>query len=331
MKKGIAVLLALIVLLTSVFVACKKSEDVSDDVSASDGGLEDADTEIGFEDIEVTDENGNTVTDADGNKVTTEVAVEYATDKHGKTYAKVIDENGNAVTDKNGKEVTVDTDVDISKTTKKPAASTSGQSTKATTSTTATSKKDAETTSPELTTKKDIVPVPSTSETGTKVIFSSDDQQVIKNMLEVPYLYVSSYENSEGVPIDVATHAAIWMAERTQLSTNTYAAGTVVIDLFKYFGQTVIHFKDHCNDAENGNITYNSSNDTFTISNFESPTHEVSITGIENLGGNNYYKITATVKSVNGTSGVPKKVVAIVQKNKLDATLGFSIKALKWN
>lgn len=328
MKKGIAVLLAMSIIICSVFVACAKNdEDTTGESISSEGGIEDSDSEIGFETMDVTDENGKAVTDADGNKVTTEVAVKYELNKKGKTVAKVLDKDGNVVTDKHGKEVTIDTDETITTTTKKG----SGKTEKSTESTTAKTEKSAETTSPELTTKKEIVPVPSTDTEGTKVIFSNEDQQVIKNMLEVPYLYQASYENSQGVPASIATHAAIWMAERSQLSTTTYAAGTVVIDLFKYFGQTVVHFKNNCNNAGNENITYNSSTDTFTISNFEEKTHDVTLTGFESLGGNNYYKVTATVKAKNGASGVPKKVTAIVQKNKLDAGLGFSIKALKWS
>ena len=146
-------------------------------------------------------------------------------------------------------------------------------------------------------------------------------------MLEVPYLYEASYENSQGVPIGIATHAAIWMAERTGLSPSTFAAGTVVIDLFRYFGQTVVNFKIKCNEAGNANITYNSANDTFSIASYEDQTHTVDIQSFEDLGGNNYYKVTA---NVSGAKGI-KKVVAIVQKNRLDNSLGFSIKALKWS
>ena len=51
------------------------------------------------------------------------------------------------------------------------------------------------------------------------------------------------------------------------------------------------------------------------------------LTIIEDLGNNNFYKVTGTV---SGTKKA-KKVVAIIQKNRLDSTLGFSIKALKWS
>lgn len=169
--------------------------------------------------------------------------------------------------------------------------------------------------------------VPNSNDKGDKVRFSAKDNTRLKDMLEVPYLYNASYENSDGVPAEIASHVAIWMAQRDGLNTTTYASGTIVLDLFKYFGQTVVNFKTNCNDNKgNADITYNTANDTFTIPKAEAHQHTVKITTTESLG-NNYYRITATVSGAGSIS----KVVAVVQKNKLDSSLGFSIKALKWS
>lgn len=169
--------------------------------------------------------------------------------------------------------------------------------------------------------------VPNSNDKGDKVRFSAKDNTRLKDMLEVPYLYNASYENSDGVPAEIASHVAIWMAQRDGLNTTTYASGTVVLDLFKYFGQTVVNFKTNCNDNKgNADITYNTANDTFTIPKAEPHQHTVKITTTESLG-NNYYRITATVSGAGSIS----KVVAVVQKNRLDSSLGFSIKALKWS
>ena len=146
-------------------------------------------------------------------------------------------------------------------------------------------------------------------------------------MFEVPGIYASNYENSDGVPLDAAKHAAVWMAQRENLNTKTYASGTIVLGLFKFFGQTVVNFKNNC--GKNAEITYNASNDTFTIPSAESAVQKVSIEKVEEYSqknNNNYYKITAKV------SGCDKsKVVAVVQKNRLESSLGFSIKAMRWS
>ena len=277
--------------------------------------------------VDVTDENGKTVTDKNGEAVTSEIYVQYKKDKKGKTIAVEIGENGEPVTDSKGKEVTIKTDFDIPDSTtednKIPTREENKKTTKATTMESNNSPTKGELTT--LSPNKDVVP--KTSASGSAVSFSKDDQQIIKEMLEVPSLYNNSYENSDGVPTEIATHVAIWMAEREKIETISYASGTIVLDLFKYFGQTVVNFKSNCNDAKNGNINYNSSTDTFKISNFEKSTHNVTLKSIEDLGNNNYYKVTATVSGTSKT----KKVVAVIQRNRLDASLGFSIKALKWS
>jgi hypothetical protein len=327
LKKSLAIILSLIIVMSTVFAACSSTSDEQD--TTTDAGLAEVENQFGFETVDVTDENGEAVTDENGEVVTTEVNVEYVTNKKGKTVAKLIDNDGEVVTDKNGKEVTVKTDVEI--TTATATTDSTPQTTKkksTTESTTATTQKNQSTTEPELTTiKTSKDKVPSTSDTGDVVTFSSEDQQIIKNMLEVPYLYEASYENADGIPISIASHTAIWMAEREGLNTSSFASGTIVLDLFKYYGQTVVNFKSKCNEeSNNSNITYNAKNDTFTISKFEDSTHTITIQKIEDLGNNNYYKVTA---SVSGAKGI-KKVYAVIQKNKLDSTLGFSVKALKW-
>ena len=338
MKKAIAVLLSIIVIASS-FAACASKNGGKD---SDNSGLEAAVNEYGFENIEVTDKNGKVVKDKDGKAVTTQVAVLYEQDKKGKTVAKVLDDNGEVVTDKNGKEVTIKTDYDMSesgeavtnsteKTTEEKIPTTKEQ--KTTASTTQKTTGGEATTESEITTldyKKDKVPTISqalNSKSKKAVSFDAKDQQIVKAMLEVPYLYSHSYENKDGVPIELATHAALWMAEREGLNTSTYASGTIVLDLFKFFGQTVVNFKSKCNDeGKNDNIKYNSKNDTFTITDFENPKQTVTIKKIEYIGNNNYYLVTADVKD----AGSKKKVYAIIQKNKLDIGLGFSIKALKW-
>jgi hypothetical protein len=327
LKKSLAIILSLVVVMSCIFAACSSKTD-DESTTTTDSGLESVENEYGFEYVDVTDESGEAVTDKDGNTVTTEVNVQYTTDKNGKTVAKLIDENGEVVTDKNGKDVTVKTDVELTTASDDEGSTLTTAKKSTTASTTATTQKNESTTDSELTTistNKD--KVPSTSATGDVVNFSSDDQQIIKSMLEVPYLYKANYENADGVPISIASHAAIWMAEREGLNTTSYASGTIVLDLFKFYGQTVVNFKTKCNDESgNSNIKYNSNNDTFSITKFEEATHTITIEKIEDLGNNNYYKVTA---SVSGAKGI-KKVYAIIQKNKLDSTLGFSIKALKW-
>lgn len=325
MKKSIAVLLALSVLLTSAFVACKKTPEPTD--TSSENGIEDANADYGFESVPVTDEDGEEVTDEDGNTVTTEVAVVYELNKRGKTIAKVLDENGEVATDKHGKEVTIDTDVEIT-TLPSTKAPKSTKATSSTESTTAETKKGEVTTESEITTKKNMEAPPKTSESGERVTFSSDDQQIIKQMLEVPYLYVDSYENADGVPISCAAHVALWMLQREGISTDSYAAGTVVIDLFKYFSQTVVNFKTRVNsESKTDAIIYNSNTDTFVVRRFEPKIQEVTIDHFESFGYGNYYKVVASVSN----AGSINKVVAIVQRNRLDNSLGFSIKALKWS
>jgi hypothetical protein len=332
LKKSISLLLALVLTFSATFVACSSNTaDTDSDTSttADPDGLQSNEDSYIFDEVEVTDENGETVTDENGTPVTTEVIYRQETDKKGNTYAVLVDENGEDVTDSKGKAVTKKVTTTKATTTESETMAPTTSTTKGTTTTMKAGSGTA-TTNKELTTisaSKD--KVPSTSDNGTSVKFSSDDQQTIKSMLEVPYLYKANYENSNGVPTNIAAHAAIWMAQREGLNTTTYASGTIVLDLFKFFGQTVVNFKTKCNSEKDKDcvISYNSTRDTFSISAFESHKQTVSITDIQDLGNNNYYKVTATVSGAGSIS----KVVAIVQRNKLDSTLGFSIKALKWS
>lgn len=303
MKKVFIVLLAGIVVVTGVFAACSKNPEEEEKKETTAQGLEANADEVELVAETVTDENGEPVTDEDGNVVTTLVAKPV----------NDSDDNGNGGSaGENIEEETLATNPTEDETaTTKPGVSMT---------------ESAKTT--EFTGKET---VPSLSDTGKEVNFSEKDILIVQSMLEVPYLYTANYENAEGVPIEIATHVAIWMAEHEGSTRKTYPSSPVVLNLFKYFGQTVVNFKTKCNDTNKDTdtpapITYNKNEDTFTISEFTSKKQDVTITKIEDLGDNNFYKVTG---SVTGCS--KKKVVAIIQKNRLDTSLGFSVKALKWS
>lgn len=307
----------------------------------------------------VTDDKGKDVTDEAGKAVTKEVQVIYKKDNKGKYIAQVIDEKtGEPVTDEKTKNpVTIKSNVAEDKNNNTTTAASTKSKQKDTTnkkddnsssatekttkdnpkhtttqpnSPTATTDSSVDITKePETTEYKGEDNVPKTSDKGKEVSFSEEDQEIIASMLEVPYLYLSSYENSDGVPIDISTHVAVWMAERDGSTNSIYPSSPVVLNLFKYFGQTVVNFKTLCNDAAqkaDAPITYVKSNDTFGISEFTPKKQTVKITKIEDLGNNNFYKVTADVDGCD-----KRKVIAIIQKNNLDLSLGFSIKALKWS
>lgn len=199
--------------------------------------------------------------------------------------------------------------------------------------TTATTKKNIPITKDAYTTKfegeKEIVP--KTSDTGEEVNFDEKDQEIIASMLEVPYLYKASFEHSQGIPIETAVYTAVWMSQRDNATAtgdnSPYDSNTVILNLFKYYGNTVVNFKTKCNGISDTPIKYKSSTNSFYISEFPEKQQTVKITQIEDMGNNNFYKITGTVKNADKV----KHVVAIVQKNRLEPTLGFSIKALKWS
>lgn len=306
LKKILVLSLCVILIAAFTFAACsKKSNDKtttnSKDTTVQADDLENNNNEYGLETEDVTDKDGKTVTDAKGKAVTTDVAVVYKKDKKGNTYAQKIDKDGKAVTNKKGKPVTVKAE-----TTKKNK----------------TSRVNADTTAFD-----GMETVPKTSATGKEVNFSKEDQQIIANMLEVPYLYLASYENSKGVPINIAAYTAVWMAQHDGGTASTYPSSPVVLNLFKFYGQTVVNFKTQVNKVDSTPIKYNSKNDTFSVSKYPKKKQTVKITKIEDLGDNNFYKVTGKVSKADGV----KKVQAVVQKNKLDSTLGFSIKALKWS
>lgn len=151
--------------------------------------------------------------------------------------------------------------------------------------------------------------------------------QIVANMLEVPYLYLENYENSDGVPIKIAAYTAVWMAQHDGGTADTYPSSPVVLNLFKFYGQTVVNFKTQVEKFSNVPIKYNKKNDTFTVKEYPKKKQTVKITKIEDLGDNNFYKVTGKVSG----AGDVKRVEAVIQKNKLDSTLGFSIKALNWS
>ena len=309
MRKAIAVVLATTIAVSVAMIGCSKSKNDEETTITAADGLENNEDTFNIEEETVTNKNGEAVTDKDGNPVTTQVMYKETTDKKGNKIAVKIDDNGEVVTDKNKKPVTVHT-TKAKTTTKTTAVSLPEESTSTIT-----------TVAPD----KDIVP--KIDDSTKSASFTDDEIKVIEAMFEVPGIYTSNYENSDGVPLDAAKHAAIWMAQRENLNTKTYASGTIVLGLFKFFGQTVVNFKNNC--GKNDEITYNASNDTFTIPSAESAVQKVSIEKVEEYSqknNNNYYKITAKV------SGCDKsKVVAVVQKNRLESSLGFSIKALKWS
>ena len=308
MRKAIAVVLATTIAVSVAMIGCSKSKNNEETTTKTVDGLKNNEDTFSIEEETVTDKNGEAVTDKDGNPVTTQVMYKETTDKKGNKIAVKIDDNGEVVTDKNKKPVTIHT-------TKAPK----------TTSTTAVSLPDESSTITTVAPDKDIVP--KIDDSTKSASFTEDEIKVIEAMFEVPGIYASNYENSDGVPLDAAKHAAIWMAQRENLNTKTYASGTIVLGLFKFFGQTVVNFKNNC--GKNAEITYNASNDTFTIPSAESAVQKVSIEKVEEYSqknNNNYYKITAKV------SGCDKsKVVAVVQKNRLESSLGFSIKAMRWS
>ena len=264
------------------------------------GDLENNNNEYGLETEDVTDKDGKTVTDAKGKAVTTDVAVVYKKDKKGNTYAQKLDKDGKAVTNKKGKPVTVKAETTKKNKTSRVNADTTGSAKTTAKETkpvkvTGTTKKNVPATKSDDTTAFDgMETVPKTSATGKEVNFSKEDQQIIANMLEV---------------------------------ASTYPSSPVVLNLFKFYGQTVVNFKTQVNKVNSTPIKYNSKNDTFSVSKYPKKKQTVKITKIEDLGDNNFYKVTGKVSKADGV----KEVQAVVQKNKLDSTLGFSIKALKWS
>lgn len=312
MKKNISILLSLLLIVSLLFSACSSKDDKKDNEENSSGILS-SDDQYGLE----IDENGN------------QVLVKYEKDKDGNIIANVVDEDGKNTgvtvpaknydtnknnTDKIENNTKPDKEEDITNKTED----------------------EKQTTSPELTTlpfEKD--KVPNTSDTGDAVRFSDKDVARVAKMLEVPYLYTANYENVNGVPISLARHVACWMAQNNGITTTTFAGDAIIIDLFTFFAETVTNFKTECNDIKEDStpakIKYNPADNIFTISSYETKTHSVRIDKIEDLGNNNYYKVYGSVSAENKSGCKSKKVVAVIQKNKLNTKLGFSIKALKWS
>lgn len=309
MRKAIAVVLATAIAVSVAMIGCSKDGKKGDSTSTTIDGLIGNEDTYEIVDEEVTDEKGETVTDKNGNAVTTQVMYKETTDKKGNKITVKVDDNGEVVTDKKHKPVTV--------------ATTKGNSS---------IKPTAQTTSGEPTSEVTTVPVdedvvPKIDDKTKPAEFNNSEKEVVESMLSVPNLCNSNYENSDGVPIDVARHAAVWMAQQEELNTKTYASGTIVLGLFKFFGQTVVNFKNNCGSTKE--IKYNADNDTFTIPNAESTVQTVTVNKVEEYAqknNNNYYKVTGSV-----SGGGKTKVVAVVQKNKLDNKLGFSIKAMRWS
>ena len=113
--------------------------------------------------------------------------------------------------------------------------------------------------------------MPSTNASGKKVIFTQQDLERIAAMLEAPGLYKFSYENKarrqrrNGYPMLPFG----WLPVRI-LRAPSSSFGTIVLDLFKYYGQTVVNFKSNCNAAAKKEniydiINYSNKDSVFTI------------------------------------------------------------------
>lgn len=318
MRKAIAVVLATTIAVSVAMIGCSKSKNNEKTTATTtvDGLINNQDSFEIAEEV-VTDKNGETVTDKDGKPVTTQVMYKETTDKKGNKITVKVDDNGEIVTDKHKNPVTVTT------TTSK---NNSNINTTTDNNNNDNTPEDQDDDFPE----NEIVdvdpnndPVPQLNDDTKSARFNRSERSRVEQLLEVPGLYKSNYDGNEEIPIDAARHAAVWMAQRENLNTKTYASGTIVLGLFKFFAQTVVNFKTNC--GNNSSITYNSENDTFTIPGAEPNEQTVSITKVEKYY-NNYYKVYANVSGCDKT-----KVVAIVQKNKLDNTINFSVKAMRWS
>ena len=322
LKKSIALIMALSVLVCGVFAACssKKTDGQNSAADTTQAGLANADTEFGTEinkdgkEVDVAYEinkNGEKVTKSNGDYV--EVPIEDDKNNNGNdNNDNNNNENGNGGNNNggNGNENLKPNPVTPQEPDEK------GDPT------------EAELTTIEASKDK----VPSTNASGKKVIFNQQDLERIAAMLEVPGLYKFSYENKDGVSAEMATHVAVWMAAREDIKGTSFPSGTIVLDLFKYYGQTVVNFKSNCNAAAKKEniydiINYSNKDSVFTIAKGEAKQQSVKINRVESLGNNNYYKVTGSVSGAKSC----KKVVAVVQKNRLDTELGFSVKALKWS
>jgi len=317
LTKKIAILLTATLVITTCFAACTSKTDDNNEAQSATDGLNANAEEFGFE----VDEEGNTV------PVIYEDGKAYIVDENGKKTKKKIKNPKNLPESATAQKADKDSNNNVTPTGKPNVP---------------TNKTDEapETTNAKLTTiKSKDDKVPSTSDSGVPVKFSNDDISTISYMLEVPYLYAESYENSQKVPISVANHVACWMAQKNGANSSTFAKGEVVLNLFRYFAQTVVNYQNLCNtdnSADKAPITYNNNNDTFSIvakenGAIEKQTHSITVESVEALGNNNYYKVTASVAEKNASGCKYKKVVAIIQKNLLDSNLGFSVKALKWS
>ena len=311
MKRAIAIILATAITVCAVMAGCSDKGKKEKGSTTVDGLVNNEDV-YNIDEVKVTDKKGEVVTDKNGKPVTTQVVYKETTDKKGNVVGVLIDENGETVTNKiNKKPVTIPTTTTT--TTKvKPTVPTS----------------EITTVAPE----KDVVP--KIDDAVKSASFNENEIKIVTNMLEVPGLFNSNYENKDGVPVNAARHAAVWMAQRDQANANTgsgkkssYPSGVIVLGLFKFFGQTVVNFKNNCGKTEG--ITYNSGDDSFTVVNGEEKIQTVTIEKVEEYtqkNNNNYYKVTGSASNCSKT-----KVEAIVQQNKLDNSLGFSIKAMRWS
>lgn len=331
MTKKLALFMVLVLLITTCFSACSSAEDEEDDSSSSSSESDSDSVNADYYGFE-TNEDGEEVAVVYEQDEETGEWVAYVIDDNGEKTGEVIENPENAP-DESSSSVDYEVNDDNENVT---AAGTTAISVNKTESADATTSAQLDSTSSD---SDDDADIPTLSSTGTKVQFSDSDIQILTYMLEVPYLYAANYDTGDAVPVSIASHVACWMAQESGSTANVFASGEVILNLFYYFAQTVAGYKANCNSDMSTNkapITYNSSSDTFTITAqgddcIEEQTHSVTISKVEDLGTSNYYKVTASVTEVNSSGCSKKKVVAIVQKNKLYSDLGFSVKALKWS
>lgn len=114
--------------------------------------------------------------------------------------------------------------------------------------------------------------------------------QIVANMLEVPYLYLENYENSDGVPIKIAAYTAVWMAQHDGGTADTYPSSPVVLNLFKFYGQTVVNFKTQVEKFSNVPIKYNKKNDTFTVKEYPKRSKQLKSPRLKTLATTTFIK-----------------------------------------
>lgn len=291
MKKTISIILVFTMALLAVFASCKKSENDPGHSSSNTSDSIQNDTVTDIDADEISAAGGTAATGSDTASAGGSNTSGGKSDAGKSSQANTGVTNPNDYTTPDGQEIT----------TRKHDNSLA-------------------TTSPEFTTGKDVVTVPKTTAKGTQVDFSDRDIQNLQYMIGMQGDAAMSYENSEGIPIELACQIALSMSSG---ETNS-PAGQVSLNLFTYFGQTVVGFKTKCTAANSG-VTYISSSETYRFSE-KASSAAVYLNKFYDLGRDNFYKATGTITFSNKEK---KNITVIIQKNKLDKNYGFSVKAQK--